>query len=353
MSAILNRLSRLGRLNANRKDAHHLLQTTTVLQQEKLRYAQTFAARLPPQSAKRVATKSIDPVDDGRWSIIAYNLSDELEIDKSQRLLEKLDEYEMNDMPMDLENEAVMLTLKKRDADKLNNLENPMHDIFIFREGSIVFWGVPYDQQKRILYGLSPLKIDPNSSDHIQEEREHLAYKLVENDQASRLTRDVVELASGKDKDSLYLDQFAISHAVALSVKLGIWELLLDKYIESIGWVTDSMKRGNNINMSRGDVFKKTGEIYELKHNLILTSDLLDLPDVYWDRQKQEVLFLSVQSYLNIRKRTAVMTEKLNNCVELMALLSAHMSDKHHVRLEWMIIILILVEVMFELSHFL
>lgn len=43
---------------------------------------------------------------------------------------------------------------------------------------------------------------------------------------------------------------------------------------------------------------------------------------------------------------------KLNHCIELVDLLSTHLSDKHHVRLEWMIIVLIMVEVMFEIIHY-
>ena len=46
------------------------------------------------------------------------------------------------------------------------------------------------------------------------------------------------------------------------------------------------------------------------------------------------------------------MNEKINHCVELVELLSSHLSDKHHVRLEWMIIVLIMVEVVFEISHY-
>jgi uncharacterized Rmd1/YagE family protein len=46
------------------------------------------------------------------------------------------------------------------------------------------------------------------------------------------------------------------------------------------------------------------------------------------------------------------MNEKINHCVELIELLSSHLSDKHHIRLEWMIIILIMVEVGFEVIHY-
>lgn len=47
-----------------------------------------------------------------------------------------------------------------------------------------------------------------------------------------------------------------------------------------------------------------------------------------------------------------VMNEKINHCVALIELLSSHLSDKHHVRLEWMIILLIMVEVAFETIHY-
>lgn len=46
------------------------------------------------------------------------------------------------------------------------------------------------------------------------------------------------------------------------------------------------------------------------------------------------------------------MNEKLNHCVELVELLSSHLSDRHHIRLEWMIIVLIMVEVGFETLHY-
>lgn len=45
------------------------------------------------------------------------------------------------------------------------------------------------------------------------------------------------------------------------------------------------------------------------------------------------------------------MNEKLNHCVELADLVASNLNDIHHVRLEWMIIILIMVEVAFECIH--
>lgn len=46
------------------------------------------------------------------------------------------------------------------------------------------------------------------------------------------------------------------------------------------------------------------------------------------------------------------MNDKLNHCIELADLVSSKLNDVHHIRLEWMIIILIMVEVVFEFLHY-
>lgn len=339
------------------KPLNCLISSRAIVDQLQLPIQRTFTSSLSFATNKtlnkRISSKQPDLSIGEEWSIIAYNLSEELHIEDASKLFEIFDEYDSVDLPSDIRHEAAVLSLKN-DSDKevSQTSPKPRHDIFIFREGTVVFWGVPYEQQKRILDSMFSLNINPTSKVLMQDEREHLNYSSQYSDK-SKLTRDVVQLSNRGKPDQIYLDQFAFSHAVALSVKLAIWETMLARYIESISWVSNNIKNGTKINLTRDEVFRKTGEIYEMRHRVNLTSDFLDLPDVYWDRHDQEIIFLSMISFLNVRKRTAVMNEKLNNCCELMNLLQGHMSDKHHVRLEWMIIVLIMVEVSFEIARFL
>lgn len=122
---------------------------------------------------------------------------------------------------------------------------------------------------------------------------------------------------------------------------------------------------------------KKTGELFGLRHRINLSSDLLDLPDFYWEREHLETFYRSTCNYFSISTRLKVslqhnayltfifmfcstthsdffqtMNTKINHCLELVELLSHHLSDKHHIRLEWMIIVLIMVEVGFEIIHY-
>lgn len=47
-----------------------------------------------------------------------------------------------------------------------------------------------------------------------------------------------------------------------------------------------------------------------------------------------------------------IVNEKISHCIELTELISSTLNDTHHVRLEWMIIVLIMVEVAFETIHY-
>ncbi|XP_034163836.2 required for meiotic nuclear division protein 1 homolog isoform X4 [Pangasianodon hypophthalmus] len=87
------------------------------------------------------------------------------------------------------------------------------------------------------------------------------------------------------------------------------------------------------------------------EHCINLSSDLLITPDFYWDREDLEQLYDKTCQFLSINRRVKVVNEKLQHCTELTDLMRNHLSEKHSLRLEWMIVILITIEVMFELAR--
>lgn len=155
-----------------------------------------------------------------------------------------------------------------------------------------------------------------------------------------------------RDSEQYDLEKYTFSNSLSASVKLGIWEASLNTYVDSMEFVTDDLKKGNKIKITRAEMLRKTGELFALRHLINLSSDLLDTPDFYWDREDLETLYSQSCTYFSIQKRTKVMNEKLNHCVELADLINSNLNDIHHVRLEWMIIILIMVEVGFETLHY-
>ncbi|XP_043497648.1 required for meiotic nuclear division protein 1 homolog [Polistes fuscatus] len=221
-------------------------------------------------------------------------------------------------------------------------------ELYFFREGTVVMWNIPDLECGNILKFLKHFEENSYTSELIHAESEIMTYTYTESGKKCHIKDGNIILT----KDTTNLEKFTFSNAMAQSVKLGIWEASLCNYINTVEFVTEDLRSGQKLRMSQREVLRKQGELFALRHLINLSSDLLDTPDFYWERDDLENLYQQIYAYFNIAKRTRVMNEKLNHCVELVAILSSHLSDRHHIRLEWMIIILIMVEVAFETLHY-
>lgn len=248
--------------------------------------------------------------------------------------------YEITDLPRDAANVLVVCT-------EMASKPSDHGIIFFFREGSVVFWNVEDKTTKHVMRILEKHEIQPYEVALVHWENEEINYRIGEGN--SKLHRGDILLNSELDPDQAVLEKFAFSNALSLSVKLAIWEVSLDNFVESIQSIPEMLKSGKRVKLTRAEVMQKIGELFALRHCINLSSDLLITPDFYWDRENLEQLYDKTCQFLSINRRVKVMNEKLQHCTELTDLMRNHLSEKHGLRLEWMIVILITIEVMFEL----
>ncbi|XP_071752566.1 required for meiotic nuclear division protein 1 homolog isoform X2 [Centroberyx gerrardi] len=246
------------------------------------------------------------------------------------------------DLPRDASNALVILTdmAAKPDDDAL---------MFFFREGSVVFWNVEDKTMKKVLRILEHHEIQPYEVALVHWENEEINYTVGEGN--SKLERGNFILSNKIELHEAVLEKFAFSNALCLSVKLAIWEVSLDDFVESIQSIPETLKSGKRVKLSSAEVMQKIGELFALRHCINLRSDLLITPDFYWDRENLEKLYDKTCQFLSINRRVNVVNEKLEHCTQLTDLMRSHLSEKHSLRLEWMIVILITIEVMFELGR--
>ncbi|KAM8737549.1 required for meiotic nuclear division protein 1 homolog [Acanthopagrus schlegelii] len=249
--------------------------------------------------------------------------------------------FQEMDLPRDASNVLVISTDKtaKPDDDAL---------MFFFREGSIVFWNVEEKTLKRVMRILEHHEIQPYEVALVHWENEEINYTVEEGN--TKLERGNFILNDQMNQDEALLEKFAFSNALCLSVKLAIWEVSLDNFVESIQSIPETLKSGKRVKLSSAEVMQKIGELFTLRHCINLRSDLLITPDFYWDRENLEKLYDKTCQFLSINRRVNVVNEKLEHCTQLTDLMRSHLSEKHSLRLEWMIVILITIEVLFELS---
>ncbi|XP_037791646.1 required for meiotic nuclear division protein 1 homolog isoform X4 [Penaeus monodon] len=266
------------------------------------------------------------------------------------------DEYDLNELLDGLTHQGLYISagINPDASDVLHmvatyRVETENREIYFFREGSVVFWNVPEIERDNVLRFLKKYETGRYDEEAVEEECESLTYAYSDLPTKTRLVKDKIMLNTEGQTD---LEKYTFSNAMAMSVKLGIWESSLDKYIEKIEYVSEELSKTGCVVLTQDQVLQKMGQLFALRHLINLSSDLLDTPDFYWDHAELEQLYQKMANHLNISKRTSVMNVKLGHCVELMELLKSHLNEKHSARLEWIIIILIMVEVGFELLHY-
>ncbi|KAG8510716.1 Required for meiotic nuclear division protein 1, partial [Galemys pyrenaicus] len=267
------------------------------------------------------------------------------------------DEYHLGNLSQDLASHGyVEVTSLPRDAANIlvmgvesSAKEGDPGTMFFFREGAAVFWNVKDKTMKHVMQVLEKHEVQPYEIALVHWENEELNYTKTEGQ--SKLHRGEIRLNSGLDLDDAILEKFAFSNALCLSVKLAIWEASLDKFVESIQSIPESLKAGKKVKLSHEEIMQKMGELFALRHRINLSSDFLITPDFYWDRENLEELYDKTCQFLSINRRVKVMNEKLQHCMELTDLMRNHLTEKRALRLEWMIVILITIEVMFELGR--
>ena len=78
------------------------------------------------------------------------------------------------------------------------------------------------------------------------------------------------------------LEKYALSDAIALSVKLGIWEWKLERFTENIEHLSEDLNQRKKLDLKLEDVLQKLGYLFTMRHMVNINSNFLDTPDFYW-----------------------------------------------------------------------
>ena len=113
------------------------------------------------------------------------------------------------------------------------------------------------------------------------------------------------------------------------------------------------LSTGGHLPFTRSFTLQKTGQLLSIRAQLNLYSELTDsLPDLFWDTRHElglEGYYDQVARALDTNIRIKTLNDKINYAQEIASILRQHLTEQHGVRLEWIIILLIMVEVGFNI----
>jgi uncharacterized Rmd1/YagE family protein len=130
---------------------------------------------------------------------------------------------------------------------------------------------------------------------------------------------------------------------------------MLGKYFESTRTIPTLLSKASRLPFDRRFMLQKTGELLALRAQLNHYSELTDsLPDLFWDSRHElglEGYYDQVGKILDVGVRIRTLNQKMDYAQEIASILRQTLSEKHSIHLEWIIIILIAVEVAFGVRH--
>ncbi|KAI6200966.1 DUF155 domain-containing protein [Aphelenchoides besseyi] len=232
-------------------------------------------------------------------------------------------------------------------------IKDLVKDAFIFTDGVIVTWNMDTAETNQLIDLLQPFEQEPYNPTLTQQETESMVYNYT-NGSRVFIKNDVInlskELTENMDNSTEVLTRYALSQGLAASVKVAIWERQLNEYAEPLNATTKSLTRGV-IPWKRRETLQRTGQFAALRQSINLDSGLLNA-DFYWEREDLKQHYTHSLRYFEVNKRLKDLNTRLDHCQNLVNVIDNMLTHRHASFLEITIILLIVIEVIFDVLHY-
>lgn len=228
---------------------------------------------------------------------------------------------------------------KTRDVIKLSPCNNKDHTVFIFKNGTVVSWGIKRYQINEYLNTIK-LLIDKPVGILVHDE---FHYQVGE--------KTAIEPHDFYDVDCLLMEnesdelKLSLSYGFSQSVKLQYFETIIDALIEKYNPMIQTLSHKGEMPITRKQIQKIIGEILGAKSEMNLISNFLYHPKYFWQHPTLEEHFIMLERYLHIQRRVNAINHRLDTLNEIFDMFNGYLDIRHSHNLEIIIIVLIALEI--------
>ncbi|KAG0011535.1 hypothetical protein BGZ80_000609, partial [Entomortierella chlamydospora] len=217
-------------------------------------------------------------------------------------------------------------------------IKESIPELFFFDYGVTVIWGMSEQDSARLLQEIS--RFEEEKLDEEDVETEEFSYHY-NSEYQPRIYNDVITLKSASN----YMVKLTIAHAIAQSVKMTLFEGLIENTINATKNIPQTMAETGKVPMSRTAITKKIGQLFIMRINVNLVSNILDTPEIFWSEPSFQPLYSAIRGYLEISQRVELLNQRTSVISDLLDMLKEHLNSSHGEQLEWIVIILIFFEI--------
>ena len=209
----------------------------------------------------------------------------------------------------------------------------------LFRHGVAVLFGVPGTAQADFLEMLRPL----TGGRHERAETEEVEIRV---DPAS---------PEGIQGDTLHLESLTVERiqivadVLGKSVVLAMYESRVGQSFDRIEPLAHELERRGRIAATAPQLLKRIGTMLLSEQMMVGPAEICEKPETLWDYPALEGLFLRFEDEFEIRERHAVLERKLKFISKTTRTLLELLNNRHTLRVEWYIVLLIVFEIVLTL----
>ncbi|KAG5422098.1 hypothetical protein I9W82_001191 [Candida metapsilosis] len=239
--------------------------------------------------------------------------------------------------------------------DEVINVEVGTRNLMVLSNGTLVGWDFTEDEIINKLLPKVETAVGSKFNEYESEELDWIGLNHIPNEplnNGNSYLHGEILVVQGNNPNKRLLDMAAFAIGLSRSTRLSILETQLDEFLALTRKNSEILSSGKRITSTEHELLRTTGRLFLLRGKLNLYSELIETPDLYWSEPVLEKIYNNVSKILDINSRISIMNRKLDYATEEQRAFLSVLNEKKSTRLEWIIILLIMVEVVFEIHHF-
>lgn len=206
-----------------------------------------------------------------------------------------------------------------------------------FKNGCVVIWNMNKKNMKNFLYFCkSYININENIDNYDFEE---LEVQNVNN--KSYVSNSIIYLTMNNYRIT---DKISFSFGLLSAVRLNNLEKKIENKLFYENNNIETLKKkikSTNLDLLSKQLFSSKITLHNLRYELNIEQDILDVPETLWELEYQKKLFLNILNIFDIKQRVDLLNHRLTWTFDYLNSFLDYVNQKHSSRLERIIIMII------------
>jgi uncharacterized Rmd1/YagE family protein len=211
--------------------------------------------------------------------------------------------------------------------------------VVLFRYGAVVLFDVPIEEEAALIGSLSPLV----SEGVAIMEKEDLDIRIAPGMEEG-FSGGILQIQDSSN-DRLQ----TIAEVLAQSMVLAEYEENIAETFDRVEPLAKEMKHRGTTNWTAGKLRRDMGDTLLSLHRMVGRVEVGEKPEILWNHPELEPLFVRLEREFEIRERKLALERKLELISRTVETQLQLLQAKHSLRVEWYIVMLIVVEILLTL----